>query len=424
MFAVSVALVPASLFLRPDFVLAGMGAVLALRGKRYRPAVQLVMPEIQFLGVMTLLAFVTLIVQLLLKDDFIARDLMILFRYLFYCSALIFGAAIGAVSVRPNITLTRAALIGAIFVVTVTVAQYFDPGGLIGAITIKVYGRPETMAIAETYWRRPVGTLSNPNYWGYYASALMITATTYVLFGRKLWWAVVALGLLWAIILTGSRTALLAPVIAWAALVLLMTTIGREKVGRAVILAGAFVSIGVIGLYLVMTQGGYEYAGRFSVENTKTLDLRIMHWTRLWAEIEQSSLQLILGAGPQKAVGPLWADNMYLRLIRNYGVVAAGVYVALLWFVVRRLIKLLKWLSGQFRLHVIAVTLIWLLMAVFDLVADTWFNIRIASLVLFLHGFTIAAVDRNMKGKSGDVSMRSRMVFHAVAQKKTSKTAT
>ena len=396
-FAVSVALVPASVFLRPDFLLAGVGALIAVRSRHSRFAVRLVMPEMWFLMALMLLAMVTLISQLLLKGGFVFRDLMILLRYAFYACALLFGAAMGAMTARPNQMITRAVLFGAVFVVTVTIAQYFDPGGFVGALTLKLYGRPDAMAIAETYWRQPMGTLGNPNYWGYYAGALMMTAVTYVLFGGKIKWVVVILGLLWAIILSGSRTALVAPVLAWAGLVLLLTTVGHEKIGRAVILACTFVGIATIGFYIVMTQGGYENAGRFSLENTKTLDMRIAHWGRLWAEIGREPLGLILGAGPQKAVGPLWADNMYLRLLRNYGVVAAGTYVAFLWFVARRLVRLLRGLGGAYRLHVIAVLLAWLLMAAFDSVADTWFNVRIASLVLFIHGFIIAAVARHVR---------------------------
>jgi len=396
-FAVSVALVPASVFLRPDFLLAGVGALLAVRNRRSRSAVRLVMPEIWFLMALLLLAMATLISQLVLKGGFVPRDLMILLRYTFYACALSFGVATGAMMARPNQMITRAVLVGAVFVVAVTIAQYFYPGGLVGAATLKLYGRPDAMAIAETYWRRPMGTMGNPNYWGYYAGALMMTAVTYVLFGGKTKWVVVILGLLWVIILSGSRTALLAPVLAWAGLILLMTTVGHEKIGRAVILAGAFAGIGALGLYIVMTQGGYEYAGRFSLENTRTLDMRVAHWSRLWAEINREPLNLVLGAGPQKAIGPLWADNMYLRLLRNYGIVATGTYIAFLWFVARRLVKLLKGLAGAYRLHVIAVLLTWLLMAAFDAVADTWFNVRIASLVLFMHGFIITAVDRHTR---------------------------
>ncbi|MCE7902075.1 MAG: hypothetical protein DYH20_05280 [Gammaproteobacteria bacterium PRO9] len=355
------------------------------------------MPEVWFLTGLALLAAMTLVVQLLSTSGFIARDLMILLRYAFYICALLFGAGLGAAATRPNQVITRGALVGTIFVVVVTTAQYFDPGGTIGAFTLDIYGRSDYTYLLDVESRRMTGTLDNPNYWGYYIAALLLLANTYVLFGGRSKWVVAMLGLLWAIILSGSRTALLSPVIAWCGLMLLLTLVGQQKSIRAAVLTGAFMVIGGLSLYVVMTQGGYDYVGRFSIDNTKTLEWRMEHWVRLWNDIQQEPLSLILGTGPQKILGPHWADNMYLRLLRNFGIVAAGTYVALLWFVVRRLLKSLRGLTGAYRQHVIALLLLWLLIATFDLVADTWFNVRIASLVLFMHGFIIAAVARHAR---------------------------
>lgn len=399
-FVVSVMFVPPSLFLRPDFLLAGVAVAASAASSQKRMAFGLVRLEALAIVVLWLLAVMTLIGQALTTRNFIAQDAMILLRYGFYLCALLFGAVTGSMTRQPLKAFRVTILAGVAVVVTVSIAQYFYPGGMLGAVTLDIYGRPDYLGMIRVATRRITGTMENPNYWGFYASALLLVSVVYLAFAKRRLWGIAAGLLLWVVILTGSRTAVLAPLIAWIGLIVLMVAVGHERISRSVVVTCTLLVLVAAVLYLVMAQGGYEYAGRFAIENTRTLDYRLQHWGRIWNEIEGDLARLLIGSGPRKAEGPLWVDNMYLRLLSNYGVMAAGAYMALVWTGIRRLVSLLHGASHQVRLHLAIAVLVWLLMATFDLVADTWFNVRIASLVLFLHGFMVAVGirDRTARG--------------------------
>lgn len=387
LYVLVVLLNPGLSFLRPEYFIAGIAAgwlLLTTSGA----GLKIFRHEFELLGLLTLFAVLTLFRQGLVTNTFISRDWMILPRYVFYAAALLTGAA-WARAAQASDRLHNAFVVSfALFVIAVTIAEYFNIGG-INSFLLKLY-KPSSDALAMGHMtRRPGGTLGNPNYWGFICGMLLLYCVYRVFVRREFLWFLLVAGLLLAIILTGSRTALIAPVGAWFVFATALAFKGQRKL--LFLSAPLFVALALFSVGFAIASLGYEFIGRFSVENTDTLDLRLIHWQFELAKIPDTISAFILGMGPSKAVASPWADNMYLMLIRDFGYGALVVYGAFLIWCIRRLFQM--YMSGYGRESLSAWALLaWLMMTIFNITADAWFNVQVASLVLLLHGYTVGSM--------------------------------
>lgn len=393
LYLISIMTVPASMFLRPEYVIAGM---VALGGTLFsrKPFVAAFRVEYVVLFALTIAATITVLIQTVLGPELIYRDLMIIARYGYYGCALATGALLaGDEFIERYLKLVVLAL--SLFAITLSAVQYFNIMGL-NAWLVPTYGAKYGTLLEGASWRRTIGTFGNANYWGLFVAFLLLFHC-YQLFweGRKRW-LFTAIMLFWVLILTGSRSALLAVVGSCFFSGYLLAARAKKwpKFGHVAIVLVAS------ALIFVYSQIGslYENQGRFSIDNLKTLTLRIEYWKAILSDLSESSYEVVVGRGPTKVESIRFGDNMYIRMLRDYGVLGLGVYLLLIGRLIFSTLTVFSSAKGEHREAAGFLLLVLIALFIFDGAADAWFDVRIMGLVLYIYG----AVHFNCSGFNRD----------------------
>lgn len=390
-FVVSVVLFPGIIFLRPDYIIAALSLILGIVFTS-RADVRIVSLEVSVFVALVVSAVLSIFAQVVSGNGFLLRDLMIVFRYGYYIAVLLFGVAL-AYRVFPLRWLVALWAIITTFVVVLSVVQYWNVGG-INSVLVPIYSTKNEILISGASWRRTIGTAGNPNYWGLWV-ALLLLSYCYLMFWKGRLLAIVPASLLFlALILTGSRTALVATVagcVLGGAFIALFSR-SPPKAWAVLLVLG----MGGIAFVSSSIQESYEYQGRYSLENIKTLETRLQHWAGIFDKSLSSTLGMFIGEGPAKSEGARWGDNMYIVLFRDFGMLGLALYVTLQVVMLRRLSKVYSETIGAGRL-----LSGWLIIAViarlvFDLAADSWYDVRITAMLLLLYGMVVAGHARDI----------------------------
>jgi hypothetical protein len=368
--------------------------------KRAGAKPRLVATETWLLILLALFAAFSIVVQLTAKDVS-PRDLMVIIRYVVYLATLYAGIAVGLSSTKTSpLWYLSLALIG--LSIAISFAQYFNIGG-INSVMLPIYTEDNRYSVLEEglSWRRIVGTMGNPNYWGFFLG-LGFILSSYMCLKKRFIFLAPALLLFVSIVMTGSRTSLLAA-IATMLVGALLTTVHSNKRFALKALVPLLIACLLLGTlyfsYSYFTADYYEAKDRFSTSNLNTFELRIQWWIKILNEMSLQPYTFMLGQGPNKLESVRYGDNIYILYLRDFGLIGLGLYLLLLAKIIRTLFyRTAQLASSPYLGYLAAITfLCFVQLAIFDLAADGWFNVRMAEVLLFGYGLTLGLTHKHHK---------------------------
>lgn len=249
-----------------------------------------------------------------------------LLKYLLIYTAVATYVRVGG---RPSYKRKRILdLVGicSVLLAVVAVQQFFDLFGLNSMYVAYVAPTQAGTLLGQGGVPRPVGLAGNPNELGF-LFALSALASTYLLLthGQKRYWVFLAVQLA-GLLLTLSRSAVLAFLGGAVALLLLSGTLRRwlaiEGLGRTMgaLALGAAVVLGAAWQSGYLSEATVRLAGLLNPTETSAYRIRIAHWQENISLFLESPL---LGVGPLRQTDFIRyaADNEYLLLLRTYGLV-------------------------------------------------------------------------------------------------------
>ena len=315
------------------------------------------------------------------------RDYMLIFRFGFYLSMFLFSGIVCYKLKNYEIDILSFYMFGSILFF-VTLAQYYNLFGINQLIQPYAPEDIERMKILveQAGWRRAVGTLGNPNYWGLLLS-MLACVVSYRLFWEKRWiYAPLLLGLLGSILLTGSRSALVAYL---GALVvgggLFFFAVNKKP---SMVVAAFFAVLAVVAIVRLDFSSGVETSGRYSLDRLDTLEMRVAVWGRILDEMTERPISFVVGQGTRKDANVVgYADNAYIKILREHGLVSLIPYLFLIGFMIRRTLRLVKSIDDENRAWPGGLCLLLLAWAIFDLSADTWYGPRLMGVIFGLYAF-------------------------------------
>lgn len=373
-----------SLF-RPEYAIVMLGILAGLFQGRSSSICKF-KRELWLLAALVAAAVVTVGGQILAGANFIWRDSMVTLMFAYYAGVIIF---VGMVS-NSNISDRggwKFGLAVSFLIATISIFQYFNILK-VNSVLLPSSGVAEWLR-DEVSWKRTVGTIGNPNYWGFVISVCLAMLTHLVFWRGRILLLPLFLGLLVSLILTGSRSALICWVSGTIIGGILVASFARElpRTGMS-LTATLLLTIGASGLGI---SDYYENKGRFSVSNVDTLMGRVAVWQMSLQESSEDLRTLLIGQGPRKGVDTLhWGDNSYVKIFRDYGLVSLGLYLTLLAVMFKRILKKLRVQDEEGRAWSIVSLFVLLQWCVFELSADTWFFVRVSAPVIALYTFVIA----------------------------------
>ncbi len=378
-----------SLF-RPEYAIVMIGILVGTVSSRSFP-VRMFRRELGLLVALAVAGVATVASQVLSGDAFIWRDLMVTLMLGYYAGVFIFVSMASG----KTITYKGAWIFGLILSVVITAISIFQYFNLLNVNSFILPSSGSAELLREgVFWKRTVGTIGNPNYWGFIISVALALLTYMVFWRGRMFYLPLFLGLLVSLILTGSRSAL----ICWLSGTMIggvvVAFIAKEvpRVGIAVAAALVLVT-GVFGLELT---DYYENKERFSVTNVDTLVGRMTVWEQAWLTTTQDFRTFLLGQGPRKGVDTLhWGDNSYIKIFRDYGVVSLGLYLSLLWVMVKRTLRHVRTQNGDGKAWAIVLFFVLIQWCTFELSADTWFFVRVSAPVLAIYAFIVAKMENS-----------------------------
>lgn len=390
-------LVPASVIYRPEYFLLALLSVIGVLSYGVQQAKHVKSEVIILLGLL-FLASLSITIQVLVGKNFIFRDSMIIVRYGIYILALLAGTYIGLSIQRNGRVFFYAGYALAALSILISFFQYFNIANT-NAYMVPIYRPTYENLITGESWRRIIGTIGNPNYWGLWLGFCFVTAAYYAVVLRKATAYVFSFALLLCIVMTGSRTSLIAAVLGFAFTLISVYRYNPALLrGKSKSLSLMLVVFGglAVALILFFIRDYYSNQDRFSADNTKTLDLRVNHWLGFLSSMVENPIEILFGKGPSKDVGIRWGDNSYLLILRDYGIFSLAAYLYLLLTILRRLILAIK----SFPLHklhspTIALGCLFVIL-IFDLAADGWFNVRITLPLLFFYSMILTYSQRRI----------------------------
>lgn len=192
-------------------------------------------------------------------------------------------------------------------------------------------------------WRRAIGPIGNANYFGFLSAIGVALAAAALLAGSngfraRLLAAMSGLACLSGVVVSGSRTALVACLA--MALVLVLAGSANGQVRRNVLLLSAAAAAG--SWTVLKALRGQPVMARFDAllhgsSQVVSFGERRAVWADALSSVQGHS---VFGIGPGKGVLAQWVDNDYIRMFRDFGAVGAGCYAALLlaalWYFLRR----------------------------------------------------------------------------------------
>jgi hypothetical protein len=345
--------------------------------------------ELGLLVALAVAGVATVAAQILSGTSFIWRDLMVTLMLGYYGGVIIFVSMTSG----KTITYNGAWIFGlslSVVITAISIFQYFNLLNL-NSFILPSSGRAELLR-EGVYWKRTVGTIGNPNYWGFVISVALALFTYMVFWRGRLFYLPLFLGLLVSLVLTGSRSALICWVSGTIIGGVVVAFIAREtpRVGVSV----AAVLVLVTGIYGLGLTDYYENKERFSATNVDTLVGRMTVWEQAWQTTTQDFRTFLLGQGPRKGVDTLhWGDNSYVKIFRDYGVVSLGLYLSLLWVMLQRTLRHVRTQDGDGKAWAIVLLVVLIQWCIFELSADTWFFVRVSAPVLAIYVFVIAKME-------------------------------
>jgi O-antigen ligase len=343
--------------------------------------------EVLILFAMLCFSMFGLLNQSMASGTVTSRDYMIIFRFGFYVSVFVFCVVCAGHLKRFQDDMLYLYFFG-FCLISLTLIQYYNLFGI--NQIVKPYA-PEDIErmkilVEQAGWRRAVGTLGNPNYWGLIIS-IVACVVSYRLFWRKRWiYAPLLLGLLGAVLFTGSRAALVAYC---GALViggcLFLFALKKKPSGMVVLVFAALAGVTLLRLEFTSE---VETSERYSLDRLGTLEMRVAMWGQILGEMSENPISFVIGQGTRKdarIVG--FADNAYVKILREHGLIGLIPYLFLIGFMIRRTLNLVKEIDDDNRAWPGGLFLLLLAWAIFDLSADTWYGPRLMGAILVLYGF-------------------------------------
>ena len=356
--------------------------------------------ELTLLLLMGLASAIAIMSQNLRGYDFIWRDMMI-FGRLGYYACVMLTLAMACKRISSFTQGRRFIVLSAALLAAVSIVQYFDVLHL-NKILIPLYRESYDVLHDSGENRRVVGTIGNPNYWGMTVAIPLCFLIYRVLRSVHVFDLGLCALLLLAILFSGSRTALIGTVagIGGSVLIARIKAVHKREISIPLVVVTVW---GAVMFWSYASLTAYEDTGRFSVENTQTLDFRIQYWKRIWSNTLDDPVALIIGRGERKAVEIPWGDNGYLRSLRDYGLLGLALYLTLLEVMIARTIRLLdiasvglEWSGG-----LLAILLAWI---IFNLTADPWFHVRFTPLLLGTYAYVHSVAANSQAHGSRSVS--------------------
>ena len=382
-------LVPASILVRPEYFIVVFLGLIALLLK-CRLVTKVFKKENTLFLFFILFAYFSLVAQFLFGKDFDSRDSMILVRYCIYLMS-IWGGAYVALAIK------REWIIGWLFIlivagsIVISFMQYFNVFGING-IMVPLYGEKYETLITGESWRRIIGTIGNANYWGLWLSLCFVASTYYSIIKRNIFIIPFAILLFVCIVMTGSRTALLAAILGFSVGFIFLSfslSVSTKKNIVTLFILGGIAFLLYFG-YGMFTADYYENESRFDVDNTHTLELRLAHWNNFLMASLEKPYQILIGRGPSKTTEITFGDNMYFFILRDFGLISLITYLLLLKTFLLRINKFIKVHQDIILRDKLAIALLFLItFCIFDLAADAWFNVRLVIPLLYGYGYLI-----------------------------------
>lgn len=385
-------LFPPYYFFRPEYFIIVTLFFLACATRR--SVFKLVRIESFLIYSMLILAAISLMGQLLSGYQFIYRDLMILLRYIIYSMAIIAGAY-----AATEIIYTKSIkfiLIAILFIsIAISFLQYFDIFN-VNSIMIPIYGEKYHTLITGESWRRIVGTIGNANYWGLWLAICLVATSSFLVLNHKIVLIPVIILLFLSIIMTGSRTAIFSSLfgVCCGIFFFVKHVESAASLKKTLFLCSLFMLFPLLFFttkYFIADY--YDNQSRFSLDNTHTLELRVMHWSNFISETIEHPYRILIGRGSAKTDQTTYGDNSYLMIFRDYGLLSVFLYIILLLRIIFRLKKGVK--SSFPKIKILSTTslLITLTFIFFDIAADAWFNVRLVIPLLFGYGYMIIKIE-------------------------------
>jgi O-antigen ligase len=276
------------------------------------------------------------------------------------------------------------------FVAFVGIAQYLDILSM-NRLTA-AYGKITLLANGVEA-RRAVGTLGNPNYFGFTcAIGSCIAFATFLRRAPRLATFTSAGALALAIagmLVSGSRGAVLSATTMVAILVGngLVGQFSRTRALTATALAAvsAGLALGFLNSLPIVKRFSL-FTGTANASSNSRASI-LTHRTSWDQALEVIRGHVMFGAGPSKPVLVQWVDNDMLRMTREFGIVGLACYVSLLLWLAWRLVTTnLTTPVGEKRWCAsIGLALVGGLF-VMGLTADVFYNERVMSMILVLAG--------------------------------------
>ena len=406
-FILSVFFVPASIAVRPDYILPVLMCVIGYVkfGDRL---VKLAIKEARLILWLAFFAIISIAGQYFAGSGLSSRDFMVVVRYVVYLATIYAGLTV-ALSMRSSGLLRLLSLLLVLALIAISFSQYFNLGG-INSFLVPFYSEEGRYATLEAgmSWRRIIGTMGNPNYWGFLLG-LGFTYAGYMCLQKHYMHIALVIPLFIALIMTGSRTSLVATMVAMLVGFFLMANTGKKASLKSMmpILAGvAFFGL-IYFVFSLFLANFYESENRFASTNLGTLELRIQWWFEIFRKMFDQPHTFIIGQGPAKLESVRFGDNMYIRYLRDFGIIGLSLYMMLLFNIFKKLYRLSRLLKQKSSIFLVVVFLGFVQLAVFDLAADGWFNVRIAELLLFAYGLAVGSAYKNIWRKSKDESIHN-----------------
>lgn len=333
------------------------------------------------------------------------KDFMLIPRISFYLSCFILS---GYICVKrrhyTNVSIFLYVFGGAILFITVS--QYYDLFGINQLIQPYAPNKIDRMdlLVEQAGWRRAVGTLGNPNYWGLLISMLSCFVS-YFVFWQKYWrYVPLLLSLIGSIVLTGSRAAMVAYLGSLIIGAILFWFECKKK--PSLIVVALLSSVAILFIAPTDLSSNVETSNRYSLENLQTLQMRVDVWRRILDEMSREPVSFIVGQGTRKTMNIIgYADNAYIKIFREHGLIGLVPYLFLLAFMIWRTITLYRTIDEVSQAWPGGLCMGLLAWVLFDFSADTWYGPRLMGVILVWYAFVHTIGANRTREKSGCASV-------------------
>jgi hypothetical protein len=279
-------------------------------------------------------------------------------------------------------------------------AQYFG-----FAAAIRAFPAPTSrsdLLLSGASWRRAVGSVGNSNYFGFICSLGCVVAAAQIAHARTALRQQTIAGLALAtcaagVLVSGSRTALLAGSLMFAVVILPALRHMRLWRNLAIVVLVIIVGTAIFG----GTFQNQPIVGRFDLWSSSSSGDTLVSFSQrkqVWAgALEQVQGHWLFGLGPGKGVLSQWVDNDLIRMFRDFGAAGASAYAFVLVWWTRRLVTLRRVRGGVPGGHLLALAVV-VGTATMGGGSDVFYQPQVMGIVLLLLGLlTVSAREEDAK---------------------------